>query len=369
MSNTVEVKFFNSFLLKKTIKSASGAALWCGDAANPDNYPAFPVEVDNSTSSVIEKDWYVEESRIFAGFNEDEVDLGVRAYLIDDIDRSRRLESSMIFSGIFNSRTSVNETNVFSVAEDITKSLDPSYGSIQRMHSTDTNMVIAQELKINGVLVDKDAIYTSEGSRDITSSNVFLGDITQYAGDFGIGKFPESFAYGGSRIYFADVPNTAVFRLSLDGLTEISKNGMEDYFRDEFKQLDSEPKRQVIDVEWDIPWSTTTSTLTVSGDNISEIDYGMAIEGIDGESGLYVIDIGTESGGEVDITLNRSITSLSSPQPSSIQLIKIVKDKVVGGYDNNYENYVLSTVYNPPSRSTASGFVDAPITSIPEPAP
>ena len=368
MSNTVEVKFFNSFLLKKTIRAANEAATWCGDGANPDFYPTFPIEVDNTTDAVILKDWYVEESRIYGGFNEAEVDLGVRAYSLEETDRSRRLENSMIFSGIYNSRTSVNETNVFSVAEDITKSVDPSYGSIQRLHSDDSNMLIFQESKVNNVLVNKDAIYTSEGSRDITSSNVFLGDISQYSGDYGIGLFPESLGVSGNRKYFADVPNTAVLRLSRDGITEVSKYGMEDYFRDEFKRISGERKRYIVDMVWDVPWGLTTNTLTLSGDNISEIDYGMAVEGIIGESGLYVIDIGTEAGGEVDITLNRTISNPSSPQNSSIQLVKIVKDRIVGGYDNNYDNYVLSSVYNPPSRSTESGLLVQPVEDTLNPA-
>ena len=38
----------------------------------------------------------------------------------------------MIYSGIFNSRTGVNNTNQFSVAESITRSLDPAQGSKQK---------------------------------------------------------------------------------------------------------------------------------------------------------------------------------------------------------------------------------------------
>ena len=364
MSNTVEVKFFNSFLLKKTIKGLDTPALWCGDGANPDFYPPFPIEVDTTLSA---KSWYIEESRIFGGFNEAEADLGVRAYLLDDRDTSKRLESSLIFSGIFNSRTSVNETNIFSVAEDITKSVDPINGSIERLVSTDSNLTIMQESKINSALIDKDAIYTSEGSRDITTSDKFIGNISQYSGNFGVGQFAESVAVGSNRIYFADVPNAAVLRLSVDGLTEISKYGMEDYFRDEFKQLSSELKRVVVDILWEVPWDLTTDTITVSGDNIDFIEYGMGVEGIVGESNLYIIDIGTEVGGEIDITLNKTISNPSSPQQNAIQLIKLVKDRVVGGFDNNGENYVLSSIYNPPSRSTESGFTVSPIENNLEP--
>lgn len=363
MSKTVEVKFFNSFLLKKAIVSLTEPALWCGDPANPAYYPAFPVEVDNSTSSVIDKDWYVEETRIYGGFNEDELDLGVRAYIIDD----RQLEvskNSLIYSGIFNSRTGVNQTNVFSVAEDITKSLDPRYGGIERLYAEDTNLTIFQESKVSSVLIDKDAIYTAEGRRDVTSTNLFLGDVRQYSGEYGIGKFPESFAFDGNRRYYVDAPNGLVMRLSNDGNTEISKYGMEQYFRDELDILSPNHKRYVVDVEWTIPWSTPTTTLTFSGDNISELDYGMSIEGIVGYPNLHIVNIGTESGGSVDVTINQSITVSTSPQPSSLSCVKLVKDKVIGGFDDRLGNYTLSIVYNPPSRDVSSNLISIP--SIPE---
>ena len=55
----------------------------------------------------------------------------------------------MIYSGIFNSRTGINDTNVFSVGDDIVKSVDPANGSIQRIYAEDTNLIIFQESKVS----------------------------------------------------------------------------------------------------------------------------------------------------------------------------------------------------------------------------
>ena len=360
MSKTIEVKYFNTYLLKKVVKAADGISVWSGDASNPEFYPEFPIDADTSTANVIKKDWYVEESRIYGGFNEPETDLGVRAYSISDRDEVSRSKNSLIYSGILNTRTSVNRTNVFSIAEDITKSLDPKFGGIDRLYADDDSMLILQESKVSSILIDKDALYTSEGNRNVTSSNVFLGDVTQYTGDYGTGGFPESFAADGSRKYFSDKPNSAIMRLSLDGLTEINKYGMEDYFRDQFKIISPESKREVFDVSWEIPWASTTDELTVSGENISAIEYGMKVESINGENDLYVIDIGTPIDNAVVITLNREISQLISPQPSVIQFAKIVKDRLVGGYDNNYDNYTLSIQRYPASKSSKSKLVVLP---------
>lgn len=358
MAVTIEIKYFNSFLIKKMVKSLSTEASWCGDPANPDFYPVFPIEIDNSTDAVVQKGWYVEESRIFGGFNENEVELGVRAYAEEEGEVDAVAKASLIYSGIYNSRISLNRTNVFSVAEDISKSLDPRYGEIDMLYAKETNMLVMQEAKVSSILVDKDALYTAEGDRNVTSSNIVLGDVRQYAGDYGTGGFPESFAFKGNIEYFSDVPNGAVIRISADGVTEIQRYGMDDYFRDEFKRMTSENKRISYDVTWAIPWGVTTNTLTIGGDNLDFIDIGMSVEGIDGESGLYITDI-SESGSDLIITLNKSISNLSSPQPSSIQCVGITRDRVVGGYDNSYENYVISTVYNPPSKSEEASLVES----------
>ena len=96
-----------------------------------------------------DSDWYAEEARIRGGYNNTNVDLGVKAYLVEDDASQNNRFNSMIYSGIFNSRTGVNNTNQFSVAESITRSLDPAQGSIQKLYAEDTNLVIFQELKVS----------------------------------------------------------------------------------------------------------------------------------------------------------------------------------------------------------------------------
>ena len=186
-----------------------------------------------NTSSANE--WHIEESRIKGGFNESAIDYGPKAYAVDKKYNRKHRENAMIYSGIFNSRTGVNNTNQFSIAESITKAVDLSYGSIQKLYAEDTNLIIFQENKVNGALIDKDAIFTAEGGGLSTTAKVVIGQITPYLGEFGIGKNPESFAVFGFRKYFVDKDRAAVLRLSRDGLTEISSYGMRSFFR---KNLD-----------------------------------------------------------------------------------------------------------------------------------
>ena len=178
------------------------------------------------------EDWFIEESRIRGGYNNTSTDLGVRAYIVEETPNRQNRISSLIYSGVFNSRTGVNNTNQFSVAEDITRTIDPSQGSIQKLYSEDTNLIIFQELKVSRALIDKDAVYSAEGQAITTSGLQVIGQIQSYAGNYGISTNPESFAVYGYRKYFVDRTQNAVLRLSQDGITEISDTGMLDFFRD-----------------------------------------------------------------------------------------------------------------------------------------
>ena len=225
----IEVKYFNSFILRKTL-GLSDLPVWNGSRGD-NTYPKIAV--------VDPKNWAVEESRIRGGYNNTSVQLGVKAYLVEDNPNASVRVNSMIYSGIFNSRTGINDTNVFSIGEDIVKSVNPANGSIQRLYAENTNLTIFQESKISRALIDKDAIYSAEGGGTVTSSNLVIGAIQPYKGNYGISRNPESFAIYGFRKYFTDKDRNAVLRLSNDGLTEISNYGMSDFFRDQLSTLDA----------------------------------------------------------------------------------------------------------------------------------
>ncbi len=230
MSATLEIKYFNSFWIKK-MKSIVDA----GDTVVEDLVPG----AYNSSVATPNEDWYIEEARIRGGYNNTSVDFGVKAYLVEEDDQQQHRFNSMIYSGVFNSRTGINRTNVFSVGDDIIRSADPANGSIQKLYAEDSNLTVLQEDKISRALIDKDAVYSAEGNRAITSSTQVIGEIVPYAGKYGISDNPESFAVYGYRKYFTDRKRNAVLRLSMDGITEISSYGMQDFFRDNLGNLNS----------------------------------------------------------------------------------------------------------------------------------
>jgi len=251
MGAVIEVKYFNSFLLKKVTDNVSpNTLLYNGSFGIPSDIGGWQRYQSSSINQNVS--WVIEEARIRGGYNNTSVDFGVRAYTTTEEPNGFIRGNTLIYSGIFNSRTGINQTNVFSVGEDITKSLDPVNGTVQRLYAEDTNLVIFQENKVSKALIDKDAIYSAEGGGSVTSSNLVIGQIVPYAGEFGISRNPESFAIYGYRKYFADRDRNAVLRLSGDGITPISSNGMYDYFRDKFNTIDSGSLPGRITGGWDM---------------------------------------------------------------------------------------------------------------------
>lgn len=245
MATIREVTYFNSFIVKKLVEAYSGSgggvASWPGLPWNPIGYPIFP----NSISTIAGDDvfmWYIEEARIKGGYNNKQADLGVRAYIKETTDDELILSNGIIYSGLYNSTTGFNDTNVFSVAEKIQTQVDPRYGGIQKLYASNTNLVVFQNDKVSKALIDKDEIYTADGNALQTASSLVIGNIVQYAGEYGISNNPESFAFKGNRIYFSDKNRGAIMRLSTDGLTEISMYGMRDYFRDKLSVVSEQPE-------------------------------------------------------------------------------------------------------------------------------
>jgi len=279
MSVTLEIKYYNTFLIKSsevthqvvgtgdgsdttfTIAESSGSTIY----AVPNSEADFQVYFDNVLQAatgytyknktrvitftsapgnnksilVVVKNWHIEESRIRGAFNGKTVDFGVRAAITDNEYAPETREASLIYSGIYNGRTRTNEINQFNPAIPNTKSIDSSFGSIQKLFAEDNNLNVFQENKVHNILIDKDIIFTAEGSPQVTASDQVLGQVVAYTGNYGISKNPESFAYHAGRKYFTDKNNGVVLRLSRDGITEISNFGMRDYFKTNLKLADS----------------------------------------------------------------------------------------------------------------------------------
>ena len=175
----------------------------------------------------------LESNRVLDDFNKMFITNGVKASsTIQETYEEENRKHGLIFSGLYNSNSGVNDLNQFIQAEKITKDLNPTYGSIQKLFSRDTDLVVFCEDKVLKVLANKDAVFNADGNPQLTANQNVLGQTVPFVGEYGISKNPESFCSESYRAYFADKQRGAVLRLSKDGLTPISRSGMQDWFRD-----------------------------------------------------------------------------------------------------------------------------------------
>ncbi len=174
----------------------------------------------------------VESDRIRDDFNAPTIDNGVIVSTTVDQVKEENRSSSLIFSGLYNSTSSVNDLNEFNMGEKIIKDLNPEYGSIQALKTRDSDVVAFCEDRILKVLANKDAVFSADNDPRLVATDRVLGQVSTFRGDYGISKNPESLASDQYRLYFTDTQRGAVLRLSMDGLTPISNVGMKTWFRE-----------------------------------------------------------------------------------------------------------------------------------------
>ncbi len=357
MSVTLEIKYYNTFLIKSsevthqvvgtgdgsdttfTIAESSGNTIYAVPNSEADFQVYFDNELqpasgytyknktkvitftsapgNNKSILVVVKNWHIEESRIRGAFNGKTVDFGVRAAITDNEYAPETREASLIYSGIYNGKTRTNEINQFNPSIPNTKSIDSSFGSIQKLFAEDNNLNVFQENKVHNILIDKDIIFTAEGSPQITSSDQVLGQVVAYTGNYGISKNPESFAYHAGRKYFTDKNNGVVLRLSRDGITEISNFGMRDYFKTNLKLADSivgiwdnNRKKYVLSLQEDL----VTNTFTGNGSNttislaFTKVDTNFATVNLPDPTDISQIEVFQTSRGATALAANTDYT-------------------------------------------------------------
>ena len=242
---TSNVKFIRqdgSYTTAKIIPSINAALTSAQLATSTSTVgSSFIISRTASIGNDIGLNWYncfsfgngIESNRIRDDFNQMQITNGARvSAVLEEPYKEETRANGLIYSGIYNTNSSINNLNQFVIGEKITKDLNPTYGSIQKLFQRRISLVAFCEDKVVSIVSNKDALFNADGNPQLISSNNVLGDATPFVGDYGISKNPESFASDSYRAYFADKQRGAVLRLSMDGLTPISDAGMSDYFRD-----------------------------------------------------------------------------------------------------------------------------------------
>lgn len=211
------------------------------------NRQEYPTDVDQTSNvpAIINLNWFncftqgngAESYVIKDVFNKNFLSTNSRpnAVQLDGYKQVRNI-ASITYSGPFDKTTSYNSLNEFNLSRANYKDLDDKYGSIQKIHSRDTDLIVFQEDKVHRILYNKNVLFDAVGGGNVSSIEDVLGQEIPFAGEWGISKNPESFSYYANSIYFTDTNKGAVLRLGGDGLEPISKYKMRDWFKDNLSQ-------------------------------------------------------------------------------------------------------------------------------------
>jgi hypothetical protein len=111
------------------------------------------------------------------------------------------------------------------------------HGSVRYMHNRDDSVIFLQDKKCGLFPVNRNIVQYADGGQNLTVSTDVVGTPQYYQGEFGVNNNPESVAVEAGRLYFADIRNGKVIRISRDGITPISEQGMDSYFKDKFASI------------------------------------------------------------------------------------------------------------------------------------
>jgi hypothetical protein len=200
------------------------------------NLTGTPARPTPSDLSVYYERLYIEDTSI-SDFNRSNfISIGRSNAISKDIKNVFR-KASINWSDPYLLESSLLGLSSFNASDANFLDLQAEHGEIKYIHSNSDSIVVLQENKCSVLPVSRNVIEYLDGGAGVTVSNAFIGQQSFYAGDFGVGDFPESFASYYGKLFFADNRNGKVIRISGDGIELISEQGMDAFFQNLFEEV------------------------------------------------------------------------------------------------------------------------------------
>lgn len=182
----------------------------------------------------------VESFRIEDGFATPSFKIGERVTSVSEQDfKESHRYADITYSGIYNEESNVNRLNEFNLGLVNFKTLEKSFGPIEKMHARQSDILVLQEDKISYLLVGKNLLSDAGGGGAILNAPEVLGNQVARPEEYGISNNPESFSAYGRDVFFTDAKRGAIINIKggvsqSDQINVISDLGMRSWFRDSF---------------------------------------------------------------------------------------------------------------------------------------
>ncbi len=201
--------------------------------------------------------------------------------------------STIVYSDPIQIGTTYNGLSSVFLAEAPFVDLERINNSIQKVYGLNESLIVYQENKVVNLPISRSIIETAEGGGMLVATTNVIGPVRYYAGDYGIGRNPESFAESDNKHYFADIKDGSVLRLSTDGITPISQYGMDSFFQQKAREYSEDlggiKTFGAFDVEYD------EYVVSVNSENLSTLS-------INGAVSPFMVQGATEVNDEVTIS-------------------------------------------------------------------
>lgn len=168
-------------------------------------------------------------------------ELGIRAYpkgrpMVSLKDFGQKTQPITMWGGNYFRDTKTNEISAFNFED--TMMLDAQHGDINQMWLVGDVMKFLQVRKETSVYVGKSTFTDAGGNVSLAQVNSLFGNKNESTTDYGL-NFKKGCTKSERLMFYWDQDKGAVVQSSPNGLLEISRYGMQSYFRDKKRAIDA----------------------------------------------------------------------------------------------------------------------------------
>lgn len=283
--------------------------------------------------------------------------------------------ADLTYSGIFNDESNVNKLNEFNLGLLNFKSLEDSFGPINKLYSRKKDILTLQEDKISYVMTGVNLLTDASGGGVLTSVPEVLGSQVPRIEEFGISSNPESFVSYGANKYFTDSKRGAVIQLTgndvgQEQLQVISEFGMRGWFRDFFINTITNQKLGAFDPYMN-EYVLATNSQTIPGmSNCLACGVTENVLVNPEEETIYCVNVGQDIGSVVidyvipNAALEDVVSEINTPVSPGLEDVQTESglDIVSQSTSSGSDGYIIKAYYNGVEYTSGLVFVSGTIT-------
>jgi hypothetical protein len=308
---------------------------------------------------------FIEDPRVSDFFQSDFTSLGKSFAYLPDNKRTKRY-GSITYSDPFSFENIILGLSSFNLTTQNFKDLSYDYGSLKSLVPYDEFLYIIHERRAGIVPVQRN-ILTANNGESLTATNMVLGPVKYYTGEYGCNDNPESVAWYRGYVFFVDAKAGKVARVNYQtGMELISEQLVDSFFKSKMFATLTTAKNRLYrggvdreNYEYIISSPALyTSTLTIDDGCSAVIATGSARTNQDGE----IINVNAVYDNSLTFDFNTDARNWNCAEDNwensgkGLLLIDQLTNNPIVGISEDMSPTVTGTLQNIPILMTSSGY-------------